>query len=168
MHWKLGDTKLNPISVLCVPRLKRLNIAFFFALVCVLCGIILRLICLVFLTSLFLLTLLVSFFLSRLVLLPLRSRFTVTWSLQFYFGLGKPGTLRLFKIPFWILIKSLTWLRKIYPAVSYVLNKTKKKISGLLAIFSVGFLMLTLFLSSLTVRKPFLYIAAFNFSWTLC
>ena len=43
-------------------------------------------------------------------------------------------------------------------------NKTKKKIYGLPVIFSVRFLMLTLFLSSLTVHKPLLYIAAFNFS----
>ena len=43
-------------------------------------------------------------------------------------------------------------------------NKRKKKISGLPVIFSVRFLMLTLFLSSLTVHKPLLYIAAFNFS----
>ena len=43
-------------------------------------------------------------------------------------------------------------------------NRIKKKISGLLIMFFVSFLMLTLFLFSLTVHKPLLYIAAFNFS----
>ena len=40
----------------------------------------------------------------------------------------------------------------------------KKKISGLLVAFSVRFLILALFPFSLTVHKPLLYIAAFNFS----
>ena len=40
----------------------------------------------------------------------------------------------------------------------------KKKISGLLVAFSVKFLILALFLFSLTVHKPLLYIATFNFS----
>ena len=61
-----------------VPKLKQLSIVFFFALACALCGIILRVICLVFLISLFLLTVLVFSFLSRLVLLHLLSRSTVT------------------------------------------------------------------------------------------
>ena len=52
--------------MLCVPRLKRSNIVFFSVLACALFGTILRLIYLVFLTLLFLLTLLPSSFLSRL------------------------------------------------------------------------------------------------------
>ena len=77
-HWKLGDTNLNLISVLCVPKLKQLSIVFSFALACALCGIILRLLCLVFLLPLFLLTLLVFSSFSRVVLLRLLSRSTVT------------------------------------------------------------------------------------------
>ena len=50
------------------------------------------------------------------------------------------------------------------PAVFYVQNKMKKKISGLLVTFSVRSLMLTQFPFSLSVQKPFLYIATFNFS----
>ena len=53
-----------------------------------------------------------------------------------------------------------------FPAEFYVPNRMKKKISGLLVKFFARFLMLTLFLFlfSLTVHKPLLYIAAFNFS----
>ena len=76
-YCKLGDTNLNLISVLCVPKLRQLSIVFSFALASALCGIILPLICLVFLLPLFLLTLLVFSSLSRLVLLRLLSRFTV-------------------------------------------------------------------------------------------
>ena len=64
--------------MLCVPKLKQLSIVFSLALACALCGIALRLICLVFLLPLFLLTLLVFSSLSRLVLLRLLSRSTVT------------------------------------------------------------------------------------------
>ena len=63
--------------MLCVPKLKQLSIVFFFVLACALFGIILRLICLVFLLPLFLLTLLVFSSLSRLEHLRLLSRFTV-------------------------------------------------------------------------------------------
>ena len=78
MHSRLGDTRSNLISVLCVPKLKQLSTVFFFALACALCGIILRLICLIFLIPLFLLTLLVFSSLSHLGLLRLLSRSTVT------------------------------------------------------------------------------------------
>ena len=64
--------------MLIVPKLKQLSIVFSFALARTLCGIILCPICLVFLLPLFLLTLLVFSFLSRLVLLRLLSRSTVT------------------------------------------------------------------------------------------
>ena len=63
-----------------------------------------------------------------------------------------------------MLIKSSTCLRRISPAAFYVQNKMKEKISGLLVAFSVKFLILVLFLFSLTVHKPLLYIGAFNFS----
>ena len=63
--------------MLCVPKSKQLSIVFSFALARALCGIILRLICLVFLLLLFLLTLPVFSSLSRLALLRLLSRFTV-------------------------------------------------------------------------------------------
>ena len=49
------------------------------------------------------------------------------------------------------------------PVAFHVQTKMKKKISGLLVAFSVKFLILALFLFSLTVHKP-LYIAASNFS----
>ena len=63
--------------MLCVPKLKQLSIVFSLALACALCGIALRLICLVFLLPLFLSTLLVFSSLSRLALLRLLSRSTV-------------------------------------------------------------------------------------------
>ena len=62
-----------------------------------------------------LLTLLVFSFLSCLMLLRLLFRFIVTWSLQFYFGFGKLGTSQPFEILFWMLIKSLTWSKKMFP-----------------------------------------------------
>ena len=64
--------------MLCVPKLKQLSIVFFFALACALCGGTLRLICLAFLLPLSLLTLLVFSSLSRLMLLRLLFRSTVT------------------------------------------------------------------------------------------
>ena len=51
-----------------------------------------------------------------------------------------------------------------FPAEFYVPNRMKKKISGLLVTFFARFLMLTLFLFSLTAHKSLLFIAAFNFS----
>ena len=64
--------------MLCVPKLKQLNIVFFSVLACALCGGILRLICLAFLVPLSLLTLLVFSFLSCLMLLRLLFRSIVT------------------------------------------------------------------------------------------
>ena len=51
-----------------------------------------------------------------------------------------------------------------FPVEFYVPNRMKKKISGLLVTFFARFLMLILFLFSLTAHKSFLFIAAFNFS----
>ena len=64
--------------MLCVPKLKQLSIVSFFVLACALSGIILRLICLVFLLPPFLLTLLAFSSLSRPAHLRLLSGFTVT------------------------------------------------------------------------------------------
>lgn len=52
---------------------------------------------------------------SSCIFFPFLSHASSPSFLQFYFGFGKRGTSQPFEILFWMLIKSLTWLKKIFP-----------------------------------------------------